>query len=269
MQIKINLKELTSNEIAALESVIGFEGCWIYHKLRLWLLSNRSDKLYMESLPMVAAMLRTSKEKLLLCLLNLPASLCLKGRNFWQLPEIIEQLAHLEVRLKASLKGVQAQKSRREKTPKTKAIIKTEPLVESLPVVAKKVGLELPDWVDAENAVLLETWIEDRKTRKKPVSQKALNLACKKYAGDNETFKSALEASIEAGWQGIYLPTGAKGKKQAIRPSQNFVNGMHNEALVKMYEEKENVYDYESTNGEASERILRSLPQLDVKTGHG
>jgi len=136
---------------------------------------------------------------------------------------------------------------------------------------------------------MLDEWLAWRKKNKKPVTQRAVDQNLKPYT-NNQELKEALEATLAAGWQGIYAPrdnnrnlTPFQPLQQGYKHSQNYINGLHNQAMLKMYEEMEEReeqeklnkqvtleidYDKQKTDGKALDRILSTIPQLNTKARH-
>lgn len=105
MNVLINCNELISPDFVMLEAAIGAEGCWTYHKLRLFLKEQRTDKVYRGKLPGVAAVLRVSVTILEATLDHMPTTLGAHRGQYWQLHEITKELDTLEGRVKGGLKG--------------------------------------------------------------------------------------------------------------------------------------------------------------------
>lgn len=66
--------------------------------------------------------------------------------------------------------------------------------------------IELPDWLDRQDWV---DWVQDRKDRRKPVTEKAAPLQIRKlsrYRDEGHDPKSVIENSIEGGYQGLFPP---------------------------------------------------------------
>lgn len=277
MNILIDCRELNRADIIELEEKVGAEGCWAYHKLRLFLKEQRTDLVYRAKVNFVASALRLGGTSLLATLDHLPETLVARTGQSWQLLEITKELKTLEGRVKGGLKGglkgtLNKGMGIRDRSISNNITIKD--LGTKLPREKKSSKeLVIPEWVssDLETYELLQTWIQQRAEKNKPVSQQALSMALKKYLDHPERLKPALEATIANDWQGIYSPSNSTGVKSQIRPSQNFVNGLHNDAVVKMYEQKEkmkekNYVDNTSPNGKTIEGSFRTLPEPDAKT---
>lgn len=168
----------------------------------------------------------------------------------------------------------------------------------TLPV--KTFTLTFPDWVmaDGEIVELLTEWINYRAAKNKKVSQVALNLNLKPYLNDTKRLKSALEATIARGWQGIFedksfspvkgnygAPTAVLNPDGTVSGEIDFNKlpanakvGIMNQNVLKHFEEKERLEnlnkkleianDNRSTDGKTLDRILRAVPQLGTKVRH-
>lgn len=101
MNILVNCNDLISTEIYELEAAVGFEGCWIFHKLKLWAKQNKTDKIYRAKLPTLAGILRTTPEKLIACLDHVPTLMAASQGRYWQLLEITKELKTLNLRVNA------------------------------------------------------------------------------------------------------------------------------------------------------------------------
>lgn len=99
MNILVNCLDLLSVEIFELENSVGFEGCWIYHKLKLYLKESRTDKLPRSRVKSVAGILRTNESTLLATLDQLPSTLAASKGQYWQLHEITKELKTLNLRV--------------------------------------------------------------------------------------------------------------------------------------------------------------------------
>ena len=75
MNILVNCDELFNPEFVMLEAEIGASGCWAYHKLRLFLKQQKTDRLYRAKIPGVAAVLRLPPTDLEAMVDLLPTSL--------------------------------------------------------------------------------------------------------------------------------------------------------------------------------------------------
>jgi hypothetical protein len=146
-----------------------------------------------------------------------------------------------------------------------------------------------PPWVDEECSALLDEWLANRKKMRKLVSQSIVNHNLKPFK-TSEALKPALEATVGNGWIGIPRDynqnrnlTPKPSLQQGYKLSQNFINGLHNQAVVKMYEEMEEReeqqklekqktleinYDNKKANVEVVNGILSTIPQLNPKTGY-
>lgn len=298
MNILVNCNELINPDFVMLEAAVGAEGCWAYHKLRLFLKEQRTDKVYRGKLKYVAAVLRVPLTILEPMLDQLPTTLAAHGGQYWQLHEITKELSTLEGRLKGALKGTLNKgkgmgkdvliNSIKEELPKKKLPTKSSTLV-------------FPEWVMADSEVveLLTDWINYRAAKNKKVTQIALKLNLKPYLNDTKRLKSALEATIAKGWQGIYedksyspvkgnygAPTATLNPDGTVSGEIDFNKlpanakvGIMNQNVLKHFEEKERLEnlnkkleianDNRSTDGKTLDRILRAVPQLGTKVRHG
>lgn len=158
-----------------------------------------------------------------------------------------------------------------------------------------KKELVIPNWIiDPACLELLNEWINFRALKKKPVTQKALDLNLKPFGFDLERLKSALEATIAKGWQGIYEDKSFNSNRGvgAIMNPDGSVSGdidfnrlpagakvgIINQNVAKHFEEKERLenlnknkeiaYDNGKPNGQIVDRVLRAVPQLGSKIRH-
>lgn len=79
-------------------------------------------------------------------------------------------------------------------------------------------AIELPEWLDAE---LWSRWVDDRKARKKPISEEAARLQFLKLDElrlSGRTPKEVIEHSIANGYQGLFPPPRASPSAQAVAP---------------------------------------------------
>lgn len=281
MNILVNCNELINGEFAILEKLIGFDGCWIYHKLRLYLKEQKSDRLYRGKLLQISIVLRTTPERIeaIATTMLQQTSLIAGQGQYWQLLEVTRELATLEGRLKGALKGTL---NKGKGKGGIVLINKEEESGENLPV-KRPDGLQVPEWISQHEDIseMLDEWIGQRAKNRKKVSQRALMLNLKPYGLDVQRLRSALEATIAAGWQGIYEPfenRGVKGQGGGQpKLAQSFLNGVHNDNMVKHYEEKERIkkqtVEIAHDNNRIADdktlaRVLLAVPQLGSKTGH-
>ena len=99
MNVLINCNELFNPDFVMLEAEIGASGCWAYHKLRLFLKEQKTDRLYRAKLSGVAVVLRLTPTDLEAIVDHLPTSLVAKQGQYWQLHEITKELHTLNLRV--------------------------------------------------------------------------------------------------------------------------------------------------------------------------
>lgn len=89
------------------------------------------------------------------------------------------------------------------------------------------VAFTLPEWVPI---VLWNAWVEHRRKMRKPLTEMAMSLAVKKldrFRSQGYTPELILEAAVEGGWQGLFLPrnTGLPFGNSNPLSRMTFVNG--------------------------------------------
>ncbi|RIQ58917.1 phage protein [Bordetella avium] len=80
-------------------------------------------------------------------------------------------------------------------------------------------AIDLPDWLDRES---WETWVADRKARKKPITEKAAELQIKQLADllqQGHPPADVIAHSIASGYQGLFAPK-ARGNATPASKSQ-------------------------------------------------
>lgn len=109
--------------------------------------------------------------------------------------------------------------------------------------------VELPDWLDAE---LWAEWVAYRKAARKPMTQRAEELAIAKLGeicAQGFTAKNVIENAIVSGWQGLYAP-----KTQPSRGISTTYGGNRQQQLEERNRRVSNAWI--AKNGPASEQPL-------------
>lgn len=82
-------------------------------------------------------------------------------------------------------------------------------------------AMELPEWLDRE---LWVAWCEDRKARKKPISERGASMQISKldeYRQQGTSPKAVIEHSIAGGYQGLFAPASNRQQPQASSPAES------------------------------------------------
>lgn len=253
MNILVNCNELINPDFVILEHLVGADGYLTYHKLRLYLKNQKTDRLYRGKLKGIHVVLRCSEStlhNLLNASADLPNLIASQGQ-YWQFLEITKEIKTLNGRVNGLVnrhvnKGMGKGKDLIVNSIKEGESERKPKPVSELGAVLIPESLKQPHHLEA-----WKSYLEYKQsTKHKFKGVKPAQMFLKRWSSRPNEFVEALEQTITAQWQAppwdkTYHPT------QSPTPTQNLTQKdflrlpnwmkkeMHLEALGKKIEEEE------------------------------
>lgn len=236
MNILVNCNELINPNFATIEEIGGAECYLLYHKLRLYLKENRTDKLYRAKLVGLGTALRSNHQTLMRLLeisSEVPDLIAARGQ-YWQFLEITKELVTLEGRVKGGLRYPQGTLNKGKGIDKGIGSIKGEspergkqklPAKKPEPEVLDFTSIEFPPELD--NPICRDAWknLMDYKVEigKSYKTLRGAKMELAAWRKRPDEFPRAVEECIRRSWQGLitdkaYPPTPQHNQTRNGRP---------------------------------------------------